>query len=172
MHFYAGGNASIIYRSWPQHLHPQIEAVAVELPGRAARFGEPPVSDCAALVGAIADAFEATPGYLPGGAGAAGADGGGALVLPYGLFGHSMGALLAFELAHALRARGHPPPVCLVASGARAPQVPRRRPAGGAGGAVGKMGDEAILAHLRKMVRESFAEHWFAMKAPRCTANT
>lgn len=45
------------------------------------------------------------------------------LRLPYALFGHSLGALLAFELAHTLLDRGAPPPVLLVASGTEAPAV-------------------------------------------------
>jgi surfactin synthase thioesterase subunit len=41
---------------------------------------------------------------------------------PYALFGHSMGAGIAFELCRELRRRGLPQPRCLLVSGARAPQ--------------------------------------------------
>jgi surfactin synthase thioesterase subunit len=41
---------------------------------------------------------------------------------PYVLFGHSLGALLAFELARELRRRGYPSPALLIVSGARAPE--------------------------------------------------
>ena len=44
---------------------------------------------------------------------------------PYAFFGHSMGAVIAFELARELRRRGRPLPRILIASGARAPQFRR-----------------------------------------------
>lgn len=43
---------------------------------------------------------------------------------PYAIFGHSMGALVAFELARTLRGRGAPMPDSLFVSGRRAPQLP------------------------------------------------
>lgn len=46
---------------------------------------------------------------------------GGELSVPYALFGHSLGALLAFELAHTLRERKGVAPVALFASGTAAP---------------------------------------------------
>ena len=47
---------------------------------------------------------------------------------PFVFFGHSMGALIAFELAHELRRRGLATPVHLVVSGHRAPHLPDRHP--------------------------------------------
>jgi medium-chain acyl-[acyl-carrier-protein] hydrolase len=47
---------------------------------------------------------------------------------PYVFFGHSMGALVSFELARALRAHGLAAPEHLIVSGRRAPQLPDRRP--------------------------------------------
>jgi surfactin synthase thioesterase subunit len=44
---------------------------------------------------------------------------------PFGFFGHSMGAVVGFELARELRRRGLPQPRLLIASGARAPQFRR-----------------------------------------------
>ncbi|MCB2263327.1 MAG: hypothetical protein LGR52_10405 [Candidatus Thiosymbion ectosymbiont of Robbea hypermnestra] len=44
--------------------------------------------------------------------------------LPFAFFGHSMGALLAFELARELRRQGKREPFCLMVSGYRAPQLP------------------------------------------------
>jgi len=44
---------------------------------------------------------------------------------PFAFFGHSMGAVVAFELARLLRRRHRPAPRMLVASGARAPQFRR-----------------------------------------------
>src|SRR6185437_1678181 len=48
-----------------------------------------------------------------------------ALAGEYSFFGHSMGAVVAFELARALRRQGLPQPRLLIASGARAPQFRR-----------------------------------------------
>jgi surfactin synthase thioesterase subunit len=45
---------------------------------------------------------------------------------PFAFYGHSMGALIAFELAHELRARGRPEPVALFLGAAPAPPIPRR----------------------------------------------
>jgi Thioesterase domain len=46
----------------------------------------------------------------------------------FAFFGHSMGAVLAHELAHALRNHGLPSPSHLIVSGRRAPTVPNRFP--------------------------------------------
>src|SRR5207344_936510 len=48
--------------------------------------------------------------------------------VPFALFGHSMGALAAFEMARELRRRRGPKPVRLLVSGARAPQRPNPDP--------------------------------------------
>jgi surfactin synthase thioesterase subunit len=104
---YAGGGASC-YRGWAQALGDRsIEVRAVQLPGRENRLREAPFRDMPSLVEALADGLTA------------------AVDRPYALFGHSLGAAVAFELARVLRARGVPEPVHLFASGANAPQVPR-----------------------------------------------
>lgn len=84
-----------------------IEVRSVQLPGRENRLREVPLTSMTVLVAALADKIEAF------------------LDRPYGFFGHSMGALIAFELACELRQRGHDGPLFLCASGANAPQVPR-----------------------------------------------
>ena len=81
--------------------------VAVRLPGREARMAEAPFERMAPLVEALANAIE---GYLD---------------QPFAFFGHSMGAVVAFELARELRRRGRPLPSRLIASAARAPQFRR-----------------------------------------------
>lgn len=62
---------------------------------------------------------------------------------PYALFGHSLGAVMAFELAHGLLDRGAPAPAILFASGAEAPAVRDgskwREP----------LSDEALMRELR-----------------------
>ena len=45
------------------------------------------------------------------------------------MFGHSMGALVAFELTHALRQAGHPEPTRVILSGYPAATTPRRQAA-------------------------------------------
>ena len=81
--------------------------VAVRLPGREARLAEAPFERMAPLVEALANAIE---GYLD---------------RPFAFFGHSMGAVVAFELARELRRRGRLLPSRLIASAARAPQFRR-----------------------------------------------
>ena len=103
---WAGGGASG-YRDWPSHLPDDVEVVAVQLPGRESRLAEPPVSSMEPLVARLA------VGIL------------GRLDRPFALFGHSMGALIAFELAGRLRSMGREP-VHLLVSGARAPHLPSR----------------------------------------------
>lgn len=101
---YAGGGAAA-YRPWLSYLPSTLELQAVQLPGREARLREQPLRRMDQLVAALAPVIEAQ------------------LDRPYALFGHSMGALIAFELARALRRLGAPPPLCLVVSGRRAPQL-------------------------------------------------
>ena len=83
----------------------------MQLPGREARIREAPYR----RMDTLADALAASIGELCGGPQAT----------TYALFGHSMGALIAHELAHRLLERGAPAPAHLFVSGARAPQLPR-----------------------------------------------
>ncbi len=101
---YAGGSA-IAYRPWLQALPAGVEVCPVEPPGRAARLGERPFDRS----GTLADA--ATLALLPH------------LDRPFVLFGHSMGALVAFEVARRLRDRHGLTPHALFVSGRNAPQV-------------------------------------------------
>ena len=102
---YAGGGASS-YRVWADVLPPQIEVWPVQLPGREWRLKEPPHTRMAELVPALAEGLGP---HLDG---------------PFAVFGHSMGALVGFELCRFLRERGGPQPVRLFASGSPAPQLP------------------------------------------------
>jgi acyl-CoA synthetase (AMP-forming)/AMP-acid ligase II/surfactin synthase thioesterase subunit len=103
---YAGGGASI-YRAWSEQLH-GLRVVPIRLPGRETRIAERAIGDMHVLVPAIADGIAEL------------------LTEPYALFGHSMGGLLAFELARELRRRGAAPPRALFVSACAAPQTPRR----------------------------------------------
>lgn len=99
---FAGGGASF-YRAWGKLVPPSIALCPVQLPGREERLFEPTFDRMQPLVDAAATAL--LP-FLP---------------IRYVLFGHSMGALVAYELAQTLRDRGAPLPLHLFVSGAPAP---------------------------------------------------
>ena len=101
---YSGASA-MVYSRWRRKLPQWLQLQPVELPGRGVRFGEPLHTDMRTL--AMQLAKELYP----------------MLKAPYALFGHSLGALLACELAHAFRALGCPEPVALFASGTAAPTM-------------------------------------------------
>jgi surfactin synthase thioesterase subunit len=102
---HAGGGASS-FRPWVGAL-PGVGVVGVLPPGRERRIAEPPIAAIEPLVA------ELLPRALPWLGGR------------YALFGHSMGALVAFELARALRRSGHPAPEHLYVSACPAPDVPQ-----------------------------------------------
>lgn len=106
---YAGGN-SLIFRRWPEHLPADVEVCAIQLPGRGRRMREQPPTRLDDLM------RELVPALVPH------------LDRPFALFGHSMGALIAFELARRLSSEHGLPPLQLFVSGRRAPQCPRTRP--------------------------------------------
>jgi surfactin synthase thioesterase subunit len=104
---YAGGGASA-YFPWSRALADRpIEVCAVQPPGRENRLREAPIADLTALIDALAAAI------------------GPRLDRPYAFFGHSMGALVAFELTRRLRDNGAALPAHVFVSGARAPDVDR-----------------------------------------------
>jgi medium-chain acyl-[acyl-carrier-protein] hydrolase len=102
---YAGGGANT-YRLWPQLLPDEVELCVFQLPGRGARLSDAPFTDSSPLVSNLYDVIEP---YLD---------------MPVAFFGHSMGALLAFELARRLRQKSKPEPAHLFLSGRRAAQIP------------------------------------------------
>lgn len=103
---YAGGGASI-YRTWSGVLPPEIEIYPVQPPGRETRLREKGFTRVPALIEALTPALEP---YLN---------------VPFAFFGHSMGALISFELTRQLQRQGGPMPVQLFLSGHRAPQLPK-----------------------------------------------
>jgi medium-chain acyl-[acyl-carrier-protein] hydrolase len=102
---YAGGGASV-FRKWSMALPDAVEICAVQLPGRETRLNERPFS---CLMSLVEDMSESLLPYLD---------------RPFAFFGHSVGALIAFELARRLRRREGLVPVHLFVSGSSAPQVP------------------------------------------------
>jgi surfactin synthase thioesterase subunit len=95
------GASAAVYAGWRRVLPQWIDVRPVELPGRGSRFDEPLIEMFDGLVDRLAAEWRKVDG-------------------PYALFGHSMGALLAFALTHRLGARG---PCALLVSGSPSPQL-------------------------------------------------
>jgi len=104
---YAGGGSSI-YSQWSRHLPREVEKIAAVLPGREMRLSEKPFRDVRLLAQGLADGLDP---YFD---------------KPFTFFGHSMGALISFELCRELRRRGKPLPAKIFVGGHRAPQLPDR----------------------------------------------
>ncbi|SFC88088.1 thioesterase II family protein [Streptomyces aidingensis] len=103
---HAGGSASA-FRSWTGRAG-DAAVCPVQLPGRDARVSDPAHPTMPALVGDLAGVLLAEAAADP---------------RPYALYGHSLGALVGFELARELRRRGGPQPEHLIVSGCSAPQA-------------------------------------------------
>lgn len=106
---FAGGGA-FTYRTWSTRILDGIEVARVHLPGREARLREQLFTCLESLADTLVEKL--TP-WIDG---------------PFMLYGHSMGALLAFELARRLRRRNKLLPVHLFVSGYSAPQLPHLEP--------------------------------------------
>lgn len=98
------GASAQVYLRWQRHLPAWLELHPLELPGRGERAEEPAQTDIVGLARQLARELEPTLRHGR-----------------YAVFGHGLGALLACELLHVLRARGLPMPRCLFVSGAAAP---------------------------------------------------
>lgn len=120
---HAGGNA-LGFIPWRAKLAPSIELYAVQLPGRGLRAAEPACGDYHALVAMLA------------------AEIAGHADLPCAFFGHSMGALLAFDVARACSAAGTPGPRHLLVSGCAPPRVHLPIPG------LHRLGDDALIEAL------------------------
>ncbi|HET8658038.1 MAG TPA: thioesterase domain-containing protein [Micromonosporaceae bacterium] len=122
---HAGGTAGHFNR-WNRWLPAGVTAVPVELPGRGTRQAEPLLDSWPPLVEDVARTVRAR--------------GGGA----YALAGHSLGAVLAFEVARALARDGDPPRLLLVAA--------RNGPyAGLSHRPIHGLGDAQLLDALRRL---------------------
>jgi medium-chain acyl-[acyl-carrier-protein] hydrolase len=102
---YAGAGAAI-FRTWADFLPPDIELCVPVLPGRDARIGEAAIPQMAPLVQSLIGQMAPR------------------LTLPYAIFGHSMGAFIAFDLAHEISRRGLQEPFHLFMSAQRGPSLP------------------------------------------------
>jgi surfactin synthase thioesterase subunit len=122
---HAGGGTAA-YVPFARALPEWIELAIVRLPGRETRLREAPPTAIAPLVADLADEL------------------GPVLERPYAVFGHSLGALLGFELVHELRKNALRGPDYLFVSGRRAPSLPERDPP------IAGLPDDAFLAELQR----------------------
>ncbi|SEK59369.1 thioesterase II family protein [Streptacidiphilus jiangxiensis] len=120
---YAGGGASA-YASWQRRLGDRVEVLPVQLPGREGRGAEPRFTELAPLIAELHEEL------------------GPELERPHVLFGHSMGALLAFSLAQHRYLLGERLPEALVVSAFRAPHLPAPKLGGS------DVGDEELIDTL------------------------
>jgi medium-chain acyl-[acyl-carrier-protein] hydrolase len=123
---YAGGAASL-FRNWSESVPTDIDVCAVQFPGRGSRLLEPPFTRLPPLVEALEQALHPL------------------FDKPFALFGHSLGALVSFELARRLGARYRIRPVRLIVSAAPAPQIPRR------GLPIRDLSESELSAELRRL---------------------
>lgn len=119
------GSGTAQYRPWGRLLPNDVELYAVCLPGREERINETPGERLEPLVAAVAQALQPL------------------LDRPFVIYGHSLGGLLGFELAHTLRRTVGVEPARLIVSGRGAPELP---PAP----AIGHLPDEQFVATLTK----------------------
>ncbi len=106
---YAGGSASL-FANWSSLLPAWIEICPIQLPGRENRINETPLQRLSVLVDNLVEALRPV------------------IDLPFAFFGHSMGALISFELTRRLRQQTLPLPSQLFLSGCGAPQLPDPEP--------------------------------------------
>lgn len=123
---HAGGGPSL-FRSWRVRLAPEIAVRPVLLPGRESRLDEPPFRQLADLIKPLCAALEPH------------------LDQPYAFFGHSMGAVIAYEAARRFSGGSMGGPRCLLVSGHRAPGLATsRQPLSG-------LPDDEFLAEIGRL---------------------
>ncbi len=105
---FAGGGASA-FRSWSGQLPASLEVCPIHLPGREGRWKEEPIAYLETLTPQLVSAI------LP------------ALNVPFVFFGHSMGALISWNVTCFLRKSGYPLPKQLFVAAHRAPYLPNMR---------------------------------------------
>lgn len=122
---YAGAGA-LIYRSWPAALSRSVDVCLVQLPGRESRLLEALLRHTSNLIPPMTQALRPW------------------LDRPFVIFGHSLGALLGFELARNMQRLGTPAPELLIASAVAAPHIPRTR-------FISGLDDEQFVEELHKL---------------------
>ena len=102
---YAGAGSSRYFR-WSAQFPPTVDICPLLLPGRESRIWEAPYRDVAELIGDLCEDLQPE------------------ISRPFAFFGHSMGALIAFEVARQFRRSSGQLPLHLFASACRSPQSP------------------------------------------------
>jgi pyochelin biosynthetic protein PchC len=121
------GGAATYYFPYSEALSPDIEVLAVQYPGRQDRRAEPLIDD----LGALADlSFAGLADWTD---------------KPFAFFGHSMGALIAYEVAQRFERRPGPVPVHLFVSGRRAPSCHRDEQF------IHTLNDRELVAEMRRV---------------------
>lgn len=120
-----GGGSAAAYRAWGLGLPRSVEVVAVNLPGRLGRLDAAPYEVLGELV---EDAVLGLRSHFE---------------RPFALWGHSMGALVAFEVARSLRRHGLPRPERLLVGGHPAPGATYES------APISGLADEAFVEALR-----------------------
>jgi medium-chain acyl-[acyl-carrier-protein] hydrolase len=105
---HGGGSAATFY-AWPGNLPEDVEVCALQLPGRGRRLSEAPPTSIHQVVEPLWEAFQLFR------------------ETPVALYGHSLGATIAFQFALQLQSK-QIPPVHLFVSGQSAPQLPDLEP--------------------------------------------
>jgi surfactin synthase thioesterase subunit len=123
---YAGAGASA-FRGWAERFTAGVEVFAAQLPGREDRWSERAISSLPELTERLAAEIHPV------------------LSTPFAFFGHSLGAIVAFELARALHSRSEEMPLRLFVSGVRAPHLPDPFPP------IRYLPDGAFLAALQRL---------------------
>jgi pyochelin biosynthetic protein PchC len=127
---HAGGSASY-YFGLSAALHPDIEMLVIQYPGRENRLFEEPAGSVAALADGVYEALRPRLPRRPA------------------FFGHSMGGLIGFEVARRLESAGGLTPDVLVASASSAPSVRTDRLTAGQGAPRSEAdADDAVLARI------------------------
>lgn len=121
--FPPAGLGASIFRSWVGGFGADVDVCPVQLPGRESRQLEPPFTRMTELANSAARAIRPV------------------LDVPFAFFGHSMGALVAFEIARRLGAQA---PAHLFVSGRRAPHLPERL------APLGHLDDAAFIAAIQR----------------------
>lgn len=104
------GSGPVVFHQWPNELPQDVEVLGVRLPGRETRLREPAFTRLSPLVATLADVLRPFTDT------------------PFVIFGHSMGALIGFELVRYWRDQNGPQPVHLLVSGHRGPHRPAHHP--------------------------------------------
>jgi len=108
--FPSAGRGASSFGSWTQIVRPELDICSIQLPGRENRYRE----------SSLARIDDVLSGLLPHIEGS--------LELPFAFFGHSLGALIGFELIRLLRKRGSGLPLHFFVSARRAPNLAEPNP--------------------------------------------